>query len=294
MSLQKRAITYIKQSGITQAHFGRLVGVAESTISRWIKGTYPAPETIDAKVKDFLQKEEVREGITETNDIQFVMTGISQNIWHVLDYGRIQRTISVIYGDAGIGKTRTMREWAKDKTDVIVVTANPAVKAPKGFFKMLARQFKTITQGSLDDIVIDIMDKLMSSDRTIVVDEAQHLNRDTLELIRSLNDATNTAIILMGNEIIYSKMLGKQQAEFAQLFTRIGMRKHLLTDNFEESDIQEIFNVTEKSSISFLLALCRSKFSLRGAIHVFINSQNNGDISEKGLKVMSKAMGILI
>lgn len=294
MTIQEKAIDYIKQTGVTQAHFGRLVGVAESTMSRWLKGTYPAPETIDAKVKDFLDKEEVRESITETSDIGFVMTGISKSVWQALDYGRIQRTISVIYGDAGIGKTRTMREWSKDKSDVIVVTANPAVKSPKGFFKMLARSLKTASQGSLDDLVLDIMDKLMMSDQTIVIDEAQHLVRETLELVRSINDANDTAIILMGNEIIYSKMIGKQQAEFAQLFTRIGMRKHLLTDSFVESDIKEIFNVGDKAASNYLLEMCRSKFSLRGAIHVYVNAQNNEDISEKGLRAMSRVMGIMV
>ncbi|KYG90354.1 hypothetical protein A0U40_18355 [[Bacillus] sp. KCTC 13219] len=126
----------------------------------------------------------MRETITETKDIVFTETAISKQIVGALEYGRIQRTISVVYGDAGIGKTRTMREWAKDKTDVVVVTANPAIKSPKGFFKHLARQLKTTAQGSIDDLVMDIMDKLMVSDRTIVIDEAQHLVRETLELVR--------------------------------------------------------------------------------------------------------------
>lgn len=292
--IREQAMQYIEQNKIPQVHFGKLVGIGESTISRWLKGTYPSPEKIDAKVREFLEKEAVRETITETKDIQFVMTAIAQQVWGALEYGRIQRTISVVYGDAGIGKTRTMREWAADKTDVVVVTANPAVKSPKGFFKLLARQLKTTAQGSLDDIVMDIMDKLMVSDRTIVVDEAQHLTRESLELVRSINDATGTAIVLMGNEIIYSKMLGKQQAEFAQLFTRIGMRKHLLTDYFVESDVAAIFGVTDPNVTEFLLGMCRSKFSLRGAIHVFVNAQNNEDTSEKGLKAMSKAMGIVV
>lgn len=293
-AIREQAMKYIEQTGITQVHFGKLVGVGESTISRWLKGNYPSPEKIDARVADFLEKEAAREQITETKDISFAMTAISKQVWTALEYGRIQRTISVIYGDAGIGKTRTMKEWAADKTDVIVVTANPAVKSPKGFFKLLARQLKTTTRGSIDDIVVDIMDKLMLSDRTIVIDEAQHLVRETLELIRSINDATGTAIVLMGNEIIYSKMLGKQQAEFAQLFTRIGMRKHLLTDYFTESDVKAIFGAEDPKATSYLLELCRSKFSLRGAIHVWVNARNNEDVSEKGLKAMSRVMGIMV
>ncbi|MED3799981.1 MULTISPECIES: AAA family ATPase [Lysinibacillus] len=294
MTIREQAIQYIEQNKISQVHFGKLVGMGESTISRWLKGTYPSPEKMDAKVKDFLEKEAVRETITETKDIRFTMTAISKQIIGALEYGRIQRTISVVYGDAGIGKTRTMREWAADKTDVIIVTANPAVKSPKGFFKLLAKRLKTTAQGSIDDIVMDIMDKLAVSDRTIIIDEAQHLVRETLELVRSINDATGTAIILMGNEVVYAKMLGRQQAEFAQLFTRIGMRKHLLTDYFTENDVRAIFGVTEQGETDYLLSLCRSKFSLRGAIHVYVNAQNNEDTSEKGLKAMSKAMGIVV
>lgn len=293
-TIREQAIRYIEQHKISQVHFGKLVGMGESTTSRWLKGTYPSPEKLDAKVKEFLEKEAVRETITETKDIQFTMTAISKQIIGALEYGRIQRTISVVYGDAGIGKTRTMREWAADKTDVIIVTANPAVKSPKGFFKLLAKRLKTTASGSIDDIVMDIMDKLAVSDRTIIIDEAQHLVRETLELVRSINDATGTAITLMGNEVVYAKMLGRQQAEFAQLFTRIGMRKHLLTDYFTEKDVQAIFGVVDQGETDYLLSLCRSKFSLRGAIHVYVNAQNNEDTSEKGLKAMSKAMGIVV
>ncbi|GLC87518.1 AAA family ATPase [Lysinibacillus piscis] len=294
LTLQEQAKQYIKQNKIPQVHFGKLVGVGESTISRWLKGDYPNAERIDAQVRDFLDKETARENVMEIRDIPFVQTTISEQVWGELEYGRIQRTISIIRGDAGVGKTRTMREWAADKSDVVVITANPAFKSPKAFFKLLARSLKTTTSGAIDDIVMDVMDKLMISDRTIVIDEAQHLTRPTLELVRSLNDAAGTAIILMGNEIIYSKMFGRQEAEFSQLFTRTDTPRPKLVDFFTEEDVMAIFNVKEKGQIQHLLNICRSRYSLRTAIRVFVNAQNNEDISAEGLKAMSKTMGIVV
>lgn len=292
MNLQEKAKLYIAGNKISQVEFGRRVGVSESVISRWLKGAYPNPETVDKKVTDFLDKEEVRDIVAEVRDIPFSETNISKKIWNTLEYCRIQRTIGVVYGDAGIGKTRTMEEWKRDKTDVITVTVTPAFASPKSFLKVLARSLKSSRQGSIDDIFSEILDKLEGTDRTIVIDEAQHLTCKTLELVRSINDMQGTAIILIGNELIYNKMQGRQQAEFAQLFSRIGMKIHLLTDYFTERDVSIIFKDVEQTAAKYLLEICKSKYGLRGAIHVYINAKNNEDISVAGITAMSRMMGM--
>lgn len=293
MNLQERTKVYIEKHGISQAEFGRRISSSESVVSRWLKGSYNNSEAIDKKVSEFLEKEEVRKVVTEVNDISFVRTNISDRVWNTLEYCRIQKTIGVIYGDAGIGKTRTMREWSKDKSDIVIVTATPAFNSPKSFLKLLAKSLKTIRQGQVDDIFMDILEKLQGTDRTIVIDEAQHLTCKTLELVRSINDAAGTAIVLIGNEVIYSKMVGRQQAEFAQLFSRIGMQAHLLTDNFTVSDIQAVFSEVSEEVSKFLLNISRSKYGLRGAIHVYINAKNNADVSLKGMQAMSRTMGVV-
>ena len=294
MDLVQKSIEYMDLEKISQAKMATLVGIGESTISRWLKGNYPNPETIDRKIEAFFEKENLRSAQIGTKDIGFTMTNISKNVWDVLEYVRLRRLVGTVYGDAGIGKTRTLKEWAKGKPDVIVVTASPAFSNPKPFCKLLARELKTIRVGGMDDIYLDILDKLQGADKTIVIDEAQHLNRRTLEQVRDINDSTETAIILIGNEIIYSKMVGKQQAEFAQLFSRIGIRNHLLTDMFTKDDVKMVFGDGTDDVVSFLHNICRSKYGLRGAINVFINAKNNEDVTQKGLKAMAKLMGILV
>lgn len=290
--LVQKCNEYMESKNITQVKLASKIGIGESTFSRWLKNTYPNPDSINEKVSIFFEKEEARNNTTNVTDIDFAKTSVSQRVMTVLEYCRIQKTIGCIYGDAGIGKTYTTKEWAKDKQDVITITINPTFSSPKPFLKLLAKELKTTRTGGIDDIMIEIIEKLETADRTIIIDEAQHLTRKTLEIVRSINDATGTAIILIGNETVYSKMLGKQQAEFAQLFSRLGIRDHILTDSFKTNDVFMVFNESDKSIINYLLKICRSKYGLRGAIFVYTNSQNNSDISLEGLQAMASMMGI--
>lgn len=277
---------------VSQAKFAGSIGVSESTISRWLKKDYPNMDTISEKVQEYLEKEELRK--QNVGKLEFVMTNVSKQVWNVLEYTRLQRTIGIIYGDAGIGKTETAKQWAKGKSDVVMITATPAFANPKPFLKLLARAFKTSRTGTMDDVYLDIMDKLMSREITLIIDEAQHLTIQSLEIVRSLNDSTGTAIIMIGNEVVYSKMLGKQKAEFAQLFSRIGMRSSLSTEMLRKEDAAAIFGLNEGSELDYLHSICGSRFGLRGAVHVWINASNNEDTSLSGLKGMAKQMGILV
>lgn len=288
------AKSYMETKKMSQAQFANMVGVSESTISRWLKGDYPNMESASAKVRLYLDKESLREQSLEAGSIDFVMTNVSKKIWQVLEYSRLQKKLSIIYGDAGIGKTKTAREWAKGKSDVVFVTVTPAFGNQKPFLKLLARALKTSRTGTVDDLYLDILDRLESRDMTIIIDEAQHLTVKTLEAIRSINDSTGTAIVLIGNEVVYSKMMGKQQAEFAQLFSRIGMRSSLSVDMLTAEDVRQIFGTDREQETGYLKEICHSKFGLRGAVNVWVNAANNNNTSVAGLKAMAKQMGIFI
>jgi DNA transposition AAA+ family ATPase len=59
----------------------------------------------------------------------------------------------------------------------------------------------------------------------IVVDEAQHLTSAALDELRSLHDAAEIGLALVGNETVFARIDGGgRKAQFAQVFSRIGMR----------------------------------------------------------------------
>ena len=212
--MREKVIEYIKNNNINNRKFADKIDVAESTFSRYMKGDYPNPTAIEDKIREFLEKEEKRNNSFIRDGISFAMTTISKRIINVLEYTYIQKVISCIYGDAGIGKTYTTKNWMSGRNDIYFVTATPTFATPRPFLKLLASKLKTSKTGAQDEVYMEIIEKLEGTDKMIIIDEAQHLTKKTLEIVRSINDSTNTAIVMIGNEIIYSKMLGKTQAEF--------------------------------------------------------------------------------
>lgn len=301
MDLRERMTQYFNEKEaagekISKAKFAKLVGISEATLSRWGSGTYPGDASgVEKKIQDFLDTEAARGQVEKSTDDQFVRTGISKKIWTTLDYCRIQRQIVCIYGDAGCGKTFTAKEWRKDKPNVLFLTASPAINSPKAVLKKLARALKTKTTGNKDDLEFEIVENLEGRDITIIIDEAQHLNANTLEMVRSIKDATGIGLALIGNAVIYNRLTGgKQEAEFAQLFSRLMMRRNILTDQFTLEDVYSVFgNIGEPEAV-YLLEVCHSGYGLRGARNLYINALNNENTTEKGLKAMAREMGILV
>lgn len=291
--MKEQILAYMREHNLSQSAFARKIMVSESTMSQYMSGKYPNPETVELKVKDLLEKDQLRQQVSDVQDIAFAMTSIAMNVISTLEYARLKRTITVIYGDAGVGKTRALEEWSNGKSDVHVLTAAPALSNPKSFFKYLARELKTVRGGHIDDLYMDICDRLKGSDKVIIIDEAQHLTLKTLENLRGIQETAGIALVLIGNETIYTKMVGRQQAEFAQLFSRIGWRKHLLTDQFILDDVQKVFGAhLEKEAANMLLDICHSKYGLRGAVFVYVNAANNSDVTAKGIRAMAQTMGI--
>lgn len=141
--MKNKALEYIQKNGISNSKFAEKIGVSESTLSRYLNGNYPNVQTIEDKIAEFLEKEEARKNTFIKDSIEFAMTSISQRVWDVLEYTRIQKNISCIYGDAGVGKTYTTKQWLKDKNDVYIITATPSFATPRPFLKLLATKLKT-------------------------------------------------------------------------------------------------------------------------------------------------------
>ena len=65
-----------------------------------------------------------------------------------------------------------------------------------------------------------------------------------LEEIRSLTDDNpmtgehGVGVVLIGNSEVYSRLQGRQQAQFAQLFSRIRMQREYTTRKVKEDDVR--------------------------------------------------------
>ena len=103
-------------------------------------------------------------------------------------------------------------------------------------------------------------------------------------------------IALIGNTEVYTRMVGKQEARFAQLFSRIRMNRYYSTRKVTEQDVAKLFpklaEEGRKKELTFLHGISQSKWGIRGAVNVYNNAVNNEDISYDGLYAMARTMGI--
>lgn len=293
MDLREKVRIYREENKMSQAKFASLVGINDGALSSWLNSKYTGnSETIEEPIAQFLAREYERQNMTSKTTIPFADTGTSKDIEKVLEYCRNQKGIGCIHGDAGVGKTLTATRWAQDKPDVLYMRARMSARRPLPFFKQLAKAVKAQSVGTLSDIYDNIAEKLYRQDRTIIIDEAQHLTFETLENLRDLADETEISIIFVGNAKVYTNMIGNKQEDYAQQYSRLLLHLPVLTDGFALKDIESIFGQSlDKEAKDYLLNLARTKNGLRSAINVFINASNNGDTSKKGLKASATITG---
>ena len=283
---------YIADNGISQNKFAGFVGIGGSTLSRWLTGDLENTLTQDAAIYSFLGKEEKRKEIITVNSMAYVETEVSRRIWNALDYSALTRCIGIIYGDAGVGKTTTLKEWHRHRKDAVVIKADRIRGSrSKALLKLLARGIRTQDYGQLDDIYCSIVEKLKHEDRIIVVDEAQHLSLGNIELLRDIYDDSETAVVLVGNEKLYNKVAADKGKDYAQLFSRIGIKEHVLTDDMTRNDVKKICVGVGEEGIDFLHSIARNAGGLRSAVIIYANASNKKDLSIGGLKAIANYSG---
>lgn len=309
--LQKRLEKHLKEKGISQSKAAPLIGISTSALSQYLKSKYEGGniENVENKIMIWLEHEEHMDERTEktaaykpvVND--YLETSISSDIYKRIRYCSIEKGMVILHGDAGIGKTKAAEKYAKDNyTTTIYVQVTPSSGSLGNSLKIIAEALKVTESTNRYITSSRIKNALVNTNKTLIIDEAQHLKMLALEEIRNLSDPDDllglpgSGIVLIGNTEIYNKMLGHKSASFAQLFSRIKMHKYYQTSNVLKSDIEIIFPYLKENKmdkeIEFLWGISRSKWGIRGAVNVYNNAVNNEDVSFKGLYDMASDMGV--
>lgn len=307
--LQREITAYIEKENISQARLAPMIGVSQTALSQWRNSKYERGnvEEIESKVEEFLklQKEKELSNIEKRNNQYrtlngYIPTSVSEDVYKLIQFCHFEKGMVIAHGDAGIGKTKGAEKYYKENpSSTIYIQATPSSGTLGSLLKLLARALKINERQNKLDLILSIRERLEGTNKVIIIDEAQHLKLQALEEIRTLSDpnditgSAGTGIVLIGNTEVYSKMLGKQEAKFAQLFSRIRLNKYYNTKKILKDDIKLLFPKIEESEvIEFLVGISRSKWGIRGAVNVYNNSVSSDDISLSGLKNMAVSMGI--
>ena len=308
-TIKQRLEDYMKESGISQARIAPLMGVSMTALSQYRNGKYRGDSNaVESKIEEYLKTVEAQKEYKEKihdykSNEDYIPISTSEDVYKMIRYAQLNGGIAVAHGDAGIGKTKAAQKFVRENpAQAIYIEVSPIAGTLTNMLRMLARALKLPQSTNKFNLMMDISDKLEGTNKVIIIDEAQHLKLSAIEQIRTLadpNSITGTkgvGIVLIGNTEVYSRMKGKQEAQFAQLFSRIKMSRYYSTLNVTDKDVEMLFPMLKEKSmtkeLNFLLGVCKSKWGIRGATNVYENAINNEDISVDGLFAMARTLGI--
>ena len=161
--------------------------------------------------------------------------------------------IGVVYGPAGRGKTCGAHLYARDKADVIVITAKKYAGGASAVTRLLFTEINDPEAARHPDTAADawdgrmsyslfIEDRLRARPRKIIVDMAHRLSVPALELLCDLHDETKTPIGLFGTKDLLHLLLRD-----SQIWSRVGIFHELHGDlDDAERDHEEKAEVARK------------------------------------------------
>jgi DNA transposition AAA+ family ATPase len=254
---------YKVRSRKTWSNIAAAIGVAEPNLIAYRDGHYRGSvDKMAAKIRDFIQGALRREHALV---IPYVETSISREVQEVLAFTRLEGTIGVIYGPAGIGKTVAIADYCQRQNYAYLVTASPAVRTPSA----VAREILyAVTESRGSDTIQRnarrLTEYLYGHEALVIIDEAQHLRLEALELARAVHDATGCGLVFCGTTVLYDNLTRHRDTVLEQLFSRVGCRRYI-SDDVPPEDVAAVVEAAlGKAATKKIIRYCIERSKLGG------------------------------
>lgn len=216
--------------GLSQGKVAKEIGqgVSSATLSQWLNGSYAGNnariESLVGNWYETYQERRARNGLPDAPD--YIATPTAEKIEAGLRYGQLAQDIVIIYGPAGISKTKTCQHYQTQAPGVVMATMTPATCSVVSCLEEIAGALNIRdTPRSAAALQRLIVTRLRNTNGLLIIDEAQHLTVQALDEVRSIHDTCLIGVALVGNETVYSRMTGGNRAPYLdRLFSRVGKR----------------------------------------------------------------------
>jgi hypothetical protein len=213
------------------------IGVNRNTLSKYLNNRYKFnPAMIEARIQKYLDKyhnsdtniesEIAKDIISESEpltdtDPDFIETKNSKTIFEIAEMVRIEREIGIVTGRAGIGKTYSLKEYARHHPDVLLIEADLTF-TPKVLIREICAHLGIITGLGLHDMFEGLVEKMADMDIMLIIDEAEHLPVRGIDILRRNHDKTYCGILICGLPQLLLR-LKSLRGDYAYIFSRIGI-----------------------------------------------------------------------
>jgi DNA transposition AAA+ family ATPase len=220
MTLQQQLQKHMQVTGISATKIASDIGYSSALISQWLRGLYKGNiEGIDNAVKSYLSLQNEKSSLKSV-EIPFCQVTNAKIVFGMLRRAQIDHKIVLITSESGYGKTESLKEYARRNSGAILIETDSTFTS-KILISYLHKTLGYGGHGTKHSMFQEIILSLTGSNRVIIIDEADRLTYDSLELLRRLHDKTGIGIALAGAPVLVENIRGSR-GEFAQLYTRIG------------------------------------------------------------------------
>ncbi len=272
-ALRERVKDLMERNDLRQEAAAKEIGRSASALNQWLSGKYKGDVTaVEADIQKWIVSRGDAAVLNDTigTEPRFVETPSAHAYLLALRYSQHGGKFGLIYGLSGAGKTRTVRHYATMRPNVWVMTASPAERTLVPFLKRLARAIGIANAGNgASEITDAIIAKVEGSGGLIVIDEADHVDLTAIEQLRFIHDQTRIGVVLVGNDVVYTQISGgTRQAEFARLYSRIGMRRQARCTREDIEAVARQMGVTGRDEIAFLKSIGLRSGAMRNVVQV--------------------------
>lgn len=210
---------HIEDLGLSQGKAGAQLGYSATAVNQYLKGTYKGDVSgIDKAVVELIERHQSKSKDVPTD---FVATPTAKQILEVCGLAHAMNDIYLVIGEAGLGKTMALKEYANSKSNVVLLEVDPTFSA-KVLLTELCTTLGLTAARNNHAMMTAIIDKLKGSDRLLIIDEAELLTHKPLEILRRIHDKSGVGIVLAGMPRLRANLRGAR-GEYKQLYSRIGL-----------------------------------------------------------------------
>lgn len=247
---------YMEQSTISISDQAKEFGISRSALSQYLNKEYYNGDSFEPTIKELLDNVNFPAGEEKTVDEKEYKSSFTihrtRNFLSIIGGCEVTYRINgfgVISGPSGCGKTTAIREYLKNKKNVVYIRADERMNT-----KTLLKQIKKALdlEGNVYndyEAIVEIVEELVANRRMIIIDEADKLlgsfTVKKIEVLRSIWDMAKDdydspfPLVLVGmEELEYQLKGGRNSRKLAQVSSRVRPRINL--KSVKDAELYEI------------------------------------------------------
>lgn len=152
-NLKEKTLEHLANSGLSQNIFAKQIGVHPSYLSSYLndaegfKYKDKVEKTLSSYFENRIEKKE-----PHALELPFMHTKDAKSIYSLIEFAIEDRDMAIIIGEAGTGKSRTVKEFSSKHPEVILIEATINTNS-RSLFAIIANALNLAPSKSIDETI---------------------------------------------------------------------------------------------------------------------------------------------